>query len=59
MTTDGSGQSASFPFPWLRDNCQCEKCFEPKSFSRVVNLREWSLDMKPKSVTVRLSLKII
>ena len=47
------GDVEKFPYLWLRDNCQCDLCFEKKSFSRVVNLSEFPVDIKPKEVKVR------
>ena len=41
-----------FPWVWLRDNCQCSKCYEPISQCRIVNLTEWDLDIRPRDVQV-------
>jgi len=42
-----------YPWVWLRDNCQCSKCYEPGSNCRIVNLTEWDLNMKPKKVEAK------
>lgn len=39
-----------FPWVWLRDNCQCSKCYEPVSMCRIINLTEWDLNTKPVEV---------
>ncbi|XP_055550549.1 gamma-butyrobetaine dioxygenase-like [Wyeomyia smithii] len=36
----GDDQRLEFPLVWLRDNCQCTKCFHPKSNSRII---DWEL----------------
>lgn len=46
------GQQEEYPWVWLRDNCQCSKCYEPISQCRIVNLTEWDLDIKPRDVQV-------
>ena len=46
------GQSHEYPWVWLRDNCQCSECYEPISHCRIINLTEWSLDIKPREVSV-------
>ncbi|XP_053692645.1 gamma-butyrobetaine dioxygenase-like [Sabethes cyaneus] len=48
------GQRLEFPLVWLRDNCQCSKCFHQKSYSRI---HDWELfDVEaaqcPQSVTL-------
>ena len=46
-----SSQVGEFPSIWLRDNCQCPKCFHPVSKARLVLMRENHLDIKPQTVT--------
>lgn len=45
----GDGQRYEFPLVWLRDNCQCPKCFHPGSYSRI---HDWEL-FKPDSVAIQ------
>ncbi|XP_059468794.1 gamma-butyrobetaine dioxygenase-like isoform X2 [Neocloeon triangulifer] len=46
------GSSSSFPLTWLRDNCQCPKCFHPDSKSRTVDWATCDITIKPKEVQV-------
>ena len=59
LELESGNEVEKFPYVWLRDNCQCEKCFEQKSFSRVVNLNEFPVDIKPKEVKVHCSLQTV
>ena len=44
------GKKRIFPFIFLRDNCQCAKCFHPSSKQRLFNTAfEVELDLKPKA----------
>ena len=39
-----------FPAIWLRDNCQCSKCFSKHAKARLVLMRNLDLDMIPTNV---------
>ncbi|XP_077290144.1 gamma-butyrobetaine dioxygenase [Arctopsyche grandis] len=39
-----------FPHVWLRDNCQCEKCFHVESKSRIINWKYFDVNTKPSDV---------
>ena len=41
-----------YPFVWLRDNCQCERCFHPNTKSRLVLMQYQDIDAKPTHVEV-------
>ncbi|MPC53614.1 Gamma-butyrobetaine dioxygenase [Portunus trituberculatus] len=45
-----SGDVDSYPYLWLRDNCQCTKCFHPMSQSRRVMLKDLSLSLNCKDI---------
>lgn len=45
----GDGQRYEFPLVWLRDNCQCPKCFHSGSYSRI---HDWEL-FNPDSVAIQ------
>lgn len=42
----------SFPFVWLRDNCQCAKCFDPNTKSRKILAFRFDPKISPTDVTV-------
>ncbi|XP_037796259.1 gamma-butyrobetaine dioxygenase-like [Penaeus monodon] len=48
----GDGSSHDFPSCWLRDNCQCELCYDHKSFTRRLVLDDWDQDDYPVRVEV-------
>ena len=50
--TYNDGTKDKFPFLWLRDNCQCEECFNPHSLARSFLMKDLRLDITPKSVKV-------
>ena len=50
--TLGGGKRRDFPFVWLRDNCQCPRCFHPVSKARLVLLGDVCPDVRPKAVEV-------
>ena len=47
----------NFPYQWLRDNCQCEICYDHQSHTRRLLLDQWGHDDKP--VLVKVSFKYI
>ncbi|XP_074649433.1 gamma-butyrobetaine dioxygenase-like [Tubulanus polymorphus] len=42
----------SYPYVWLRDNCQCSKCFHPTTKSRQVLMMDLDPKIEPKQVQV-------
>ena len=52
--TFNNGTVDTYPFTWLRDNCQCERCYEPNSQSRTILLKDLDIETVPKSVSVKL-----
>ena len=50
----GEGEVTEYPWVWLRDNCQCSQCFESISQCRIINLTEWDLNVRPRSVSVTI-----
>lgn len=44
-----------YPLVWLRDNCQCEKCFHAATNSRIIQWDSFSVNVKAKSVEVSSS----
>ena len=47
-----------YPLIWLRDNCQCDKCFHKKSSSRTINWEKFSIKQDVKDVQVIKFLKL-
>lgn len=41
-----------YPSIWLRDNCQCPKCYHGDSKSRVLNWQDLKYDLAPKTIEV-------
>lgn len=46
------GTTGDFPYCWLRDNCQCPRCYDNKSFTRRLVLDDWSDEDRPLDVQV-------
>lgn len=41
-----------FPIIWLRDNCQCPKCFDPQTYTRTIDWDNFDFGVQPKRVQV-------
>ncbi|XP_071533102.1 gamma-butyrobetaine dioxygenase-like isoform X2 [Panulirus ornatus] len=48
----GEGGMDEFPYVWLRDNCQCSKCFHPTAFSRLMLVDTLQLSVSPTTLQV-------
>ncbi|XP_071514607.1 gamma-butyrobetaine dioxygenase-like [Panulirus ornatus] len=48
----GDKSSSSFPYVWLRENCQCRACFNKIAIARTFLVEDLDLDIKPKDVQV-------
>lgn len=40
ITVENGEQTMKFPVTWLRDNCQCPKCFHSGTTSRILDWQE-------------------
>ena len=54
-----AGVEEEYPWVWLRDSCPCPLCYDPLSQSRIINLTEWDLNIKPAAVKVCMEIMII
>ncbi|XP_034830975.1 gamma-butyrobetaine dioxygenase-like [Maniola hyperantus] len=50
MTIKFQGKPLRFPNVWLRDNCQCEKCFHQSAKSRILDLSKFNVNVQIKTV---------
>ena len=41
-----SGEKSAYPLIWLRDNCQCHSCFDPKALGRSLLWNDLNLNLK-------------
>ena len=48
----GDGETCEYPYIWLRDNCQCERCFHPTTLSRLIRMKEHDLAIEPAEAQV-------
>ncbi|CAG0917145.1 unnamed protein product [Notodromas monacha] len=46
----GNGEVARYPWVWLRDNCQCPKCFQPSAKARLLVMKDLDVDCFPSEV---------
>ncbi|KAK7791561.1 hypothetical protein R5R35_011064 [Gryllus longicercus] len=46
------GNVLKYPWIWLRDNCQCSSCFNPKLQSRTIDWRTFDISVNPKSLHI-------
>ncbi|XP_035662137.1 gamma-butyrobetaine dioxygenase-like [Branchiostoma floridae] len=47
------GGVSRFPYVWLRDNCQCQKCFNPDSRARLVLMADLDVKLSPVRAEVQ------
>ncbi|KAM3958621.1 gamma-butyrobetaine dioxygenase [Aphomia sociella] len=52
LKLDILGKNLSFPYVWLRDNCQCEKCFHQSAKSRILDWSNFDVNVKPQDVVM-------
>jgi hypothetical protein len=50
LVVQSGSEEHKFPAIWLRDNCQCPKCFHKDSQARLVLMRDLDHSMKPSRV---------
>ena len=41
-----------YPAVWLRDNCQCPKCYNKNANARLLLMKDLDVDIKPNQVLV-------
>ncbi|CAL4102201.1 unnamed protein product, partial [Meganyctiphanes norvegica] len=46
------GTSGEFPCVWMRDNCQCSKCYNTHALARTTLLDDLDVDVEPTSIKV-------
>ena len=46
------GEKLNYPAIWLRDNCQCSKCYSPSALARLTLMRNLDVDVEIKSAKV-------
>ena len=42
-----------YPGVWIRDNCQCPKCFDQSSQQRMILMKDFNLDIELNKVEVQ------
>ncbi|KAI8519039.1 Gamma-butyrobetaine dioxygenase [Branchiostoma belcheri] len=47
------GGVSRFPYVWLRDNCQCQQCFNPDSRARLVLMADLDVRLSPVRAEVQ------
>ena len=50
--TWNDGEQTSYPYIWLRDNCQCSACFHPGTMSRRLLFQNVDFNVMPQNVEV-------
>lgn len=45
-----------YPLVWLRDNCQCDECFNPKMQSRTITWTNFDINCAPKQLASHAAL---
>ena len=42
-----------YPAVWLRDNCQCSRCYNKHANARLLLMKDLDVDVKPDRVSVQ------
>ena len=53
--TFSSGEKSVYPLIWLRDNCQCHSCFDPKALGRSLLWNDLNLKLQVSKAEVSSS----
>lgn len=48
--TWADGKKSRYPYVWLRDNCQCTKCFHEFTHARLLLMRNLDVNIRPQSL---------
>ena len=48
----GDGITTDVPYVWLRDNCQCDRCYNSSAMARTVLMQDVPLDVQPSKISV-------
>ena len=51
------GSTLLYPYPWLRDSCQCPGCWHPTSKARLLRMKTLDVEVKPADVKVSKTLQ--
>jgi len=57
--TWNDGEQTSYPYIWLRDNCQCSVCFHAPTATRRVHFHNTDFNVMPQNVEVMSDLQSI
>jgi len=50
--TWNDGEQTSYPYIWLRDNCQCSMCFHASTMTRRLHFHNVDFNVMPLNVEV-------
>jgi len=56
--TWNDGETTSYPYIWLRDNCQCSTCFHAATLARRLLFHDVDFNVMPVNVEVTLSCPV-
>lgn len=52
LCSEGSSKSYEFPQIWLRDNCLCDMCYNPTTYTRTIDWDNFDFDVSSKRANV-------
>ena len=50
--TWNNGDSQTYPYPWLRDNCRCDSCYSHSTYSRTACFLDLDVEAVPQDVAL-------
>jgi len=53
--TWNDGEQTSYPYIWLRDNCQCSVCFHSGAVTRRLHFHDMDMNVMPANIEVMIS----
>ncbi|CAG2068012.1 unnamed protein product, partial [Timema podura] len=45
------GSENKYPWLWLRDNCQCDRCYSPALHSRIIDWEHFDINITPANLS--------
>nr|CAD7463441.1 unnamed protein product [Timema tahoe] len=50
------GSENKYPWLWLRDNCQCDRCYSPALHSRTIDWEHFDINITPANISTQDSI---
>jgi Gamma-butyrobetaine hydroxylase-like, N-terminal len=52
LSDESNENKLEFPVIWLRDNCQCSACFDPQTYTRLIDWDTFDFNLQLNAIEV-------